>query len=84
MKPKKGEEYDVKTVPFITNIPINTIKLEINATVMDNDTDETFTVGSKMSAGVIREGMIAGDEWDSENTYYALADYDKTIKDSVS
>ena len=74
MKPKKGEEYDVKTVPFITNIPINTIKLEINATVMDDDTDETFTVGSKMSAGVIREGMIAGDEWDFKNTKYVLSD----------
>ena len=72
MRPNKGEEYDIKTVPFIADIPINTIKLKIAATVMDED--DTFEVTTKISTADVREGMIAGDEWDFKNTKYVLAD----------
>lgn len=81
MNLQKGEEYDIKTVPFITNIPINTIKLEINATVIDDD--ETFTVQTIISTADVREGMIAGDEWDFQNTKYCLTDYGKELANSM-
>lgn len=72
MKPNKGEEYDVKKVPFITDIPINTIKLEIICTVMDGE--ETFDVSCKMDTSDVREGMISGEEYDFNNTVYKLSD----------
>lgn len=66
-----NEEFDIKTVPFITNIPQSTISLKIIATIyVDGELQQAETTID--DAGDIREGMLRGDEWDDENGKYVL------------
>ena len=66
-------EEEIKTVPFITNIPQSTIGLKITATVFIDG--ELHTAVTEInSADVIREGMVKGEEWEEENTRWVLTD----------
>lgn len=67
------EEYIDATVPFMTYIPATTVKLSIQATILDENDD--FHI-AEMNLGLadIRDGMIDGEEWERENTRYVLTD----------
>lgn len=62
---------DIKTVPFITYIPDNAIKIVISATILD-DNDEFHQAQMTLKLSDIREGMIDGDQWESENVKYVV------------
>jgi hypothetical protein len=78
--PVKSEEKisEVKTLPFITEIPENTIALEIRATLLDDDST-TQLATAKLNFSQVREGLLKGDEWETENTVYSLTD--KALKE---
>lgn len=64
---------EIKTVPFITDIPESTISLEINATIFVDGEVKVATLKID-DAGTIRKQMIKGEEYDEENMTYALTD----------
>jgi hypothetical protein len=64
---------EVKTLPFITDIPENTIALEIRATIL-NDDSTTQLATAKLNFSQVREGFLKGDEWADDNTFYKLTD----------
>jgi len=68
-----NEEYKGNQVPVIINIPDNTVKLEINAKIIDEN-DEFLTVQSVLKLADITEARIAGEEWEFENVKYCLTD----------
>ena len=64
---------EIKTVPFITNIPQSTIALKITATIfVDGELHTAITEIN--SADAIREGMLKGEEWDEEHARWFLTD----------
>lgn len=69
---------EIKTVPFITDIPESTISLEINATIFVNGELRVATMKID-DAGVIRKQMIKGEEYDVENAVYMLTDEAKEM-----
>ena len=52
---------EIKTVPFITDIPESTISLEINATIFVDGELQMATMRID-DAGTIRKQMIKGEE----------------------
>lgn len=66
-------EQEIKTVPFITDIPESTISLEINATIFVGGELRVATMKID-DAGVIRKQMIKGEEYVDENEVYILTD----------
>lgn len=70
--------YEGKQVPVIINIPENTVKLEIKATMMDDD-DNLFTAVSIMKTAEVIEARISGDQWEFENVKYCLSDLGKNL-----
>ena len=64
---------EIKTVPFITDIPQSTIGLKIEATMYVDGKVVSATMEIN-DADVIREGMLKGEEWEDENARYALTE----------
>lgn len=69
---------EIKTVPFITDIPQSTISLEIIATIFVDGELRVATMKID-DAGVIRKQMIKGEEYDDENAVYTLTDAAKVV-----
>ena len=63
---------DLMTI--IIDVPKQAVKLEINATIIDDETDELYKSTSILNLADITEARIAGDEWESENVKYCLTD----------
>lgn len=66
-------EQEIKTVPFITDIPESTISLEINATIFVDGELKVATLKID-DAGTIRKQMIKGEEYDEEYGQWVLTD----------
>lgn len=62
---------DAKMVPMIIYIPENAVKLQIIASLLDED-DSIIKAESKYDIGMIREGLIEGQYWEDENVKYVL------------
>lgn len=69
---------EIKTVPFITDIPESTISLEINATIFVDGELQRATMRID-DAGTIRKQMIKGEEYEDENAVYTLTDAAKEM-----
>ena len=67
---------------IIISVPNNTVKLEINATIMDEETDELYVATNKMPTNEVIEARISGWEWEGENVKYRLTDIGKEIAKS--
>lgn len=67
---------ELKTVPFMTHIPDNSIKLNIKATLLNND-DTMSQAELNLGLRDIRDGMIDGEEWENENVRYVLTEEGK-------
>ena len=63
---------DLMTI--IIDVPKQAVKLEVNATIIDNKTDELYKTTSTLNLADITEARIAGDEWEGENVKYCLTD----------
>lgn len=72
------EYYEGKQVAAIIYIPDNTVKLEIIATMMDEE-DKLFSATSTMRTADVMEARIEGDEWEVENVKYCLTDLGKSL-----
>lgn len=66
---------EIKTVPFMWDIPESTVELEIIAKCyIDGEIKEaTSTI---KDIGTIRKGMTAGEEYDEANAVYEVAERD--------
>lgn len=64
-------EEEIKTVPFMTYIPESTIALEFTAKIYVNGEVKEATMKID-DAGMIREGMIKGEEYEEENSIWSL------------
>ena len=62
---------EIKTVPFITDIPESTISLEINATIFVDGELQRATMRID-DAGTIRKQMIKGKEYDDEKHEFTV------------
>lgn len=63
----------IKTVPFLVDIPENTLELEITAKVYING--QILKYGTEITdLTEIRKGMIAGEEYNAANAMYVLTD----------
>ncbi len=69
---------EIKTVPFILDIPENTVALEINATIFVDGELQMATMRID-DAGTIRKQMIKGEEYEDENEVYTLTDEAKEM-----
>lgn len=76
MSLKKGDEYSCKQVPIIINVPDNTVKVEIIATVLDDD-DKFLNLSSKLKVSEIMDARIGAEYWENENVKYVLTDKSK-------
>lgn len=72
--------YEGKQVAAIIYIPDNTVKLEIIATMMDEE-DKLFSATSTMRTADVMEARIEGDEWEAENVKYCLTDEGRALAD---
>lgn len=75
----QGED---ELMQIMLSVPKNTVKLEIHATVMDDETDELYVMTNKMSTNEVIEARISGWEWEGENVKYCLTDISKELADS--
>ena len=68
-----NETEEIKTVPFITDIPENTVALEINATIFKDGEIQRMTMTID-DMNTIRNQIIKGQEYEDENVVYMLTD----------
>ena len=71
--PPDPEYLNTTAVPAVIYIPENTIKLEIIATIM-NDDDSFNTASMILNTAAVAEARIQGWDWEGENVKYALVD----------
>ena len=64
---------ELKTVPFILDIPENTVALEINATIFKDGEIQRATMTID-DMNTIRNQIIKGQEYVDENEVYTLTD----------
>lgn len=63
---------DIKTVPFMCDIPVTALRLEIKAKVfLEGEIHECSTA---IDIEEIRKGMVAGEEWDDAHAMWMLSD----------
>lgn len=65
---------DKDLMTIIIDVPKQSVKIEVNATIIDDETDELYSTTSTLNLADITEARIAGDEWESENVKYCLTD----------
>lgn len=70
---KNKEEYEVDLQPVILYIPINAIKLTIDAKLLEED-EKMVDVRTIMTLPEIIEARIEGEYWKDENVKYCLAE----------
>lgn len=64
---------DNDLVPVILYIPNNTISLEINARIVDED-ENIQTAISKWNMKELNTAKIEGDQWEADNVKYVITD----------
>lgn len=64
---------EIKTVPFIFDIPENTIELEISAKIYQDGKIRTCCSEIRDMAN-IRKGIVVGEEYDDAHAIYELTD----------
>lgn len=69
---QENEPLDLELVPYVTYVPVNTIALEIHATIFENS-EMQETVKSEDMA-MIRQGMKDGQDWEDEFGRYELTE----------
>ena len=74
--PPEPKYLDVETVPAIIYITENTIKLEVIATVM-NDDCSINKASMNLNVAAVAEARIQGWDWEGENVKYRLTDETK-------
>ena len=63
---------EIKTVPFMFDIPTTALELEIKAKVfLQGEVRECTT---KLDIEEIRKGMVAGEEWEDANGVWCLTE----------
>lgn len=67
---------EIKTVPFMWDIPESTVELEMVAKCYIDGEIKKATSTIK-DIGTIRKGMIAGEEYDEANAVYELVEGDE-------
>ena len=67
------EEYKGEQVPVIVYVPANTVKLKIEATLMDED-DSLYSAINVLHIQDIMDARIDGEEWERENVTWQLTD----------
>lgn len=67
------KDYECEQVPVIINIPDNTVKLSVKATVMEKD-DSLVEAETTMTTAEVMDARIRGEEWEFENVKYQLTD----------
>ena len=75
----QGED---ELMQIMLSVPKNTVKLEIHATVMDDETDELYVMTNKMPTNEVIDARISGWKWEGENVKYRLTDIGKELADS--
>lgn len=68
-----GKDYECEQVPVMINVPDNTVKLNVKATVMEKD-DSLVEAEMTMTTAEVMEARIRGEEWEFENATYKLTD----------
>lgn len=63
---------EIKTVPFMCDIPVTALSLEIKAKVFLEG--EVCECNTEIDIEEIRKGMVAGEEWDDAHATWALTD----------
>lgn len=63
---------EIKTVPFMCDIPITALSLEIKAKVFLEG--EIRECNAEIDIEEIRKGMVAGEEWDDAHATWELTD----------
>lgn len=72
------KDYECEQVPVIINIPDNTVKLSVKATVMEKD-DSLVEAEMTMTTAEVMDARIRGEEWEFENVKYRLTDLGRQI-----
>lgn len=70
---KNKEEYEVDLQPVILYIPKNTIKLTIDAKLLEED-EKMVDIRTIMTLPEIIEARIEGEYWEDEIVKYCLAE----------
>lgn len=63
---------EIKTVPFMCDIPVTALSLELKAKVFLNG--EVCECNTEIDIEEIRKGMVAGEEWDDAHGVWCLTD----------
>lgn len=78
---KTNEEINIDCIPAIIYIPPETVQMKIECTLLDEDNLKTYRAEQVMKMKDIKDAIISGDEWESENIRYVLnPDYAKEAK----
>lgn len=63
---------EIKTVPFMCDIPVAALSLELKAKVFLNG--EVNECNAEIDIEEIRKGMVAGEEWDDAHATWVLTE----------
>ena len=66
------DNIEIKTVPFMCEIPAATVELKMTAKVFLNG--KLYECVSEVDIEEVRKGMITGGEYEDANTMYTLTD----------
>jgi hypothetical protein len=78
LKSEVKSNEQIKTLPFITQVPENAIELTV-AAVLLNDDGSKDTAVMKLNFSDIREGFVKGEEWMDNNGNYVLTEKAKEM-----
>ena len=76
------EEYECEQVPVVLYIPNNTIKLQLTATVMEDDGSMPEVVDTLFPAR-LADARIDGDMWERDNTQWKLSENGKKLLEEL-
>jgi len=68
----------IKTLPFITQVPENAIELTVTAVLLNDDGSKDIVV-MKLNFSDIRKGFVKGEEWMDNNGNYVLTEKAKEM-----
>ena len=71
---KKDKLQDDDLMLILLDIPKQSVKIEVKATVIDEVTDELYETVATLNLAEIIESRIIGYEWEGENVKYCLTD----------
>jgi len=71
---KKDILEDDDLMSIIISVPKQSVKLNIESTIIDDETDELYHASNQMNLAEITEARIIGNEWENENAVYCLTD----------